>query len=184
MNGIVGVTGTPGTGKKTVAPIIAESLGMKSLALNELAKSHGLSDGDEVDTRGLRAKLEGGLPMNAVVYGHLLPYVLGPNVPAAVVVLRCEPAVLKERLRSRGYEASKVVENIEAELIGVLSADSFEAYGRARTFEVDTTRTLPGEAAGSIRRLLLSRPSHVPRIDWTLDYDSGAKLKSLLSVEG
>jgi adenylate kinase len=182
---MLGITGTPGTGKKSIAPIVAERLGMQCLSLNELARSRGLvsRNSGAVDTQMLRARLKGDLPENAVVYGHLLPYAVPPSAVSKVVVLRCEPGALKERLRLRGYGPPKIVENVEAELIGVISSDAFDTYGRAKTWEVDTTSASPADAASAVIEIALSKPREAPRIDWTLDYDSGAKLKLLLSAE-
>ena len=180
----MGITGTPGTGKKSVAPIVAERLGAKCLSLNDVAKSYHLVEGKsgEVDVTKLRSRLRRGLPRDAVVYGHLLPYVFGSRALSKVVVLRCEPGTLKERLRQRGYEPKKVVEDVEAELIGVVSSDAFDAYGEEKTWEVDTTRTNPDEAAAAVSHVVEDAPRPFPRIDWTLDYDSGAKLRLLLST--
>ena len=183
---ILGITGTPGTGKKSVAPIVAKRTRARCLSLNDLARSYHLVDArsGDVDVDRLRSRLRRGLPRNAVVYGHLLPYVLDPGTVAKVVVLRCEPGALKERLRARGYEPEKMVEDVEAELIGVVSSDAFDAYGKEKTWEVDTTRTTPGEAAAAVSKIAEKGQRPAPRIDWTLDYDSGAKLMLLLSTAG
>jgi len=185
-SGMLGITGTPGTGKKSIAPIVAKLLGTKCLNLNEVAKSYGLVTrrSGSVDTQKLRARLKGDFSGNAVVYGHLLPYVISSSALSKVIVLRCQPGVLKERLRLRGYSPSKIIENVEAELIGVVSSDAFDTYGRAKTQEVDTTNASPAEAASAVIEAAASRQRETPRIDWTLDYDSGAKLRHLLSTTG
>ena len=183
---MLGITGTPGTGKKSIAPIVARKLRTKCLSLNELASSYGLVSqrSGNVDTKMLWARLKGGLSENAVVYGHLLPYVVPAGALSRVVALRCEPGVLKERLRLRGYAPSKIVENVEAELIGIVSSDAFDKYGRAKVCEVDTTGASPTDAADTIIEIASSKLREGPRIDWTLGYDSGAKLRLLLSTSG
>ena len=180
---ILGITGSPGTGKKSVAPMVAEKLGMQCLSLNDLARSYHLVRGTsgEVDAGKLRSRLRRGLPRDAVVHGHLLPYVVDARLVSKVVVLRCEPGALKERLSARGYEPDKIIEDVEAELIGVVSSDAFDTYGKEKTWEVDTTRTTPQEAAAAIVRVATSATMPSLRIDWTLDYDSGEKLRLLLS---
>ena len=180
---IVGITGTPGTGKKSIAPLVAAKLGVPCLGLNDLARSYDLvgPSGAEVDTERLRERLEHGLPESAVVYGHLLPYSLGKDRVSKVVVLRCEPAVLKQRLGARGYPHAKVVENVEAELIGVIASDAHDAFGESRTWELDTTHATPLQAARAIFEVAGSKRIPQSRIDWTLAYDSGAKLRLLLS---
>lgn len=183
MKGIVGVTGTPGTGKKSVSPLVADALGIGCLSVNDLARetgSLGKREG-EVDVGLLRRKIARRVRLHPLLYGHLLPYVLDRRSVKRVVVLRCDPGVLKKRLSARGYPSGKIEENVEAELIGVVSADAYDAFGAEKTSEVDTTLSTPAEAAGRVVRLL-RRGSRSPRIDWTLDYDSGAKLRSLLSA--
>lgn len=181
MGGVFGITGSPGTGKKTVSPMVATRLGLRCVSLNNLAQSYGLvARGGEVDTGRMRRRLARD-PTQGLIYGHLLPYVLEPRLAGRVAVLRCDPAVLKRRLVARGYPARKVAENVEAELIGVVSADAFESFGSAETFEVDTTRSGPRSVAGVILAIVRGRSAPPPRMDWTTRYDSGRKLRSLLS---
>ena len=181
MGGIIGITGTPGTGKKTVSPLVARRLKLRCVSLNDLALSYGLRSADEgeVDTRKMRRMLARGTAGPVLLYGHLLPYVLERRFAKRVVVLRCEPAVLKRRLVERGYPPRKVTENVEAELIGVISADAHDLFG-SRTSEADTTRSSPLEAAKHVTALAMGTAKPGPRIDWTAGYDSGAKLRSLI----
>ena len=182
MKGILGVTGTPGTGKKSVAPLAADLLGVRCFGIDELALAHGFAkakeDELEVDTARLRRAVPSLVPRPSVLFGHLLPAVLDPRLAERVVVLRCEPGVLKGRLAARRYPPAKVRENLEAELIGLVSSESHEAFGHV-SCDLDTTFTTPTEAAAAVAKLSEGRPGR-PRIDWTLNYDSAAKLRSLL----
>jgi adenylate kinase len=180
LKGIIGITGTPGTGKKSIAPLVASRLKLPCVSINDLAQRYWGPGQAEVDTRLLRSRIGRELSGPALLFGHLLPYVLEPKAAELVAVMRCEPSVLKERLLRRGYPQSQVLENVEAELIGVISADSYDAFGSSKTFEVDTTRLDPRRAGEKVTRLLRRSPQ-VRRIDWTLSYDSDEKLKSLLS---
>lgn len=182
MRGIVGLTGSPGTGKKTVAPLAGKKLGLHAMGIDELAVGYGLLEPGregEIDTRQMRDLISGDGRDGAIVYGHLLSYVVEPRATVRVAVLRCEPTVLKGRLVRRGYPAPKVTENLEAELIGVVSADAFQAFGSAKTFEVDTTHSSPAEVANRVAAVVRGA-GPPPRVDWTTRYDSGAKLRSLL----
>lgn len=183
LRGIVGITGTPGTGKKSVSPLVAGRLHLRCLSFNDLAREHHALNrrGDEVDVDFLRSRISERVLGPVLLYGHLLPYVLERRRARIVVVLRCDPKVLKRRLAARGYPAKKIEENVEAELIGVVSADAYSAFGSEKTIEFDTTPSAPEEAAEKIARLVRGG-SPAPRIDWTLGYDSGAKLRSLLSA--
>ena len=138
--------------------------------------------GDEIDTKALRARLHATVRVSSLLYGHLLPYVVDKKSVSKVVVLRCEPAALKKRLAARRYPPPKVVSNVEAELIGVVSFDAFSKFGPERVAEVDTTQTTPEEAADSTARFLIGQMVLPRRIDWSLAYDSAARLASLLDM--
>jgi len=68
-----------------------------------------------------------------------------------VVVLRCEPTVLKERLESRGESAAKASENAESEALDVVLSEAVDRYGDDAVYEIDTTERNPGEVAEAIR---------------------------------
>ena len=81
MGNFFGITGTPGTGKKTIAPLVASKLGIPCISLYDQAVSSGLvrhgDDDTEVDTAALGRFIVKHVSGPALVYGHLLPYVLG-----------------------------------------------------------------------------------------------------------
>jgi adenylate kinase len=184
LEGVVGITGTPGSGKKSVAPLVATRLGLGCFGLNDLARSFGLLESPDgsVDVDEFRRRLRS-FERHVVLYGHLLPYVVERDAVSKVAVLRCEPSTLKFRLKKRGYPNDKIVENVEAELIGLESYDAFEAFGPDVTFEVDTTRSTPTESALKILSTLKGGRVSGHRLDWERGYDTGAKLRSLLSTE-
>ncbi len=180
----VGICGTPGTGKKTIAPLVAGLMNLPAISINSLVPK----GESEVDTDRVRTELLKTAPPRAVLFGHLLPHVLKRPEAGIVAVLRCEPSVLRERLSRRGYPEEKVNENVEAELIGVLLYECVRRFGVRVVREYDTTSTSPEEVA---RRIAMdARPARATRrkarkvpnwIDWTLDYDSSSKLRSLLA---
>ena len=118
------LTGTPGTGKSTVAQMLSSD-GYEVITVESVAEQHGLSgeidpsDGVRViDTGALHGVLapawESSPDGVVVVDGHL-----SHHLPCdAVAVLRCSPEILDSRLTSRGYTAEKVQANCEWELLG------------------------------------------------------------------
>lgn len=62
-----------------------------------------------------------------------------------MIVLRVRPEVLKKRLEARDYSESKIRENLEAEALGVCSAEAFEKYPES-TYELDVTNLSIDEA--------------------------------------
>ena len=55
-----------------------------------------------------------------------------------LIVLRCRPEILKERLALRNYSSSKINENLEAEALGVCSAESLDIY-EDNAYELDVS---------------------------------------------
>jgi adenylate kinase len=183
MRGMVGISGTPGTGKKTVAPLVAKAMGLPApISINSLSKGEA-----DVDTAVVRRRLLKLDPTRGVIFGHLLPHVLRKPEVGSIAVLRCEPRVLRGRLLKRGYPPAKVTENVEAELIGVVLDECVRRFGSALVHEYDTTSASPEKVARAIAVDTESagRSKQAPReqawIDWTLRYGSSSKLRSLLA---
>ena len=118
------LTGTPGTGKSTVAQMLSDG-GCIVVSVESLAEQNSLlgevdpADGARViDTDALHDALapewESPPEGTVVVDGHL-----SHHLPCdAVAVLRCSPEILDSRLTSRGYTTEKVQANCEWELLG------------------------------------------------------------------
>ena len=118
------LTGTPGTGKSTVAGLL-EGDGFEVLTVESLAEQNGLEghlDPDDgalvIDTDSLHQTLSESWqkpPRGSVVIdGHL-----SHHLPCdAVAVLRCSPDILRNRLDERGYHILKAEANAEWERIG------------------------------------------------------------------
>ena len=70
-----------------------------------------------------------------------------------VNVLRVHPEILKGRLEARGYSESKIRENLEAEALGVCSAESFDKYSD-KVCELDITDSTVDEAVSLIEGVI------------------------------
>ena len=151
---IIGITGTPGTGKTSACALVGGVLD-----LNELIKDEGLHLGVDRERGSLIADMDvvydriceiaEGRDGNLVIEGHLSHHVCD-----VAIVLRLSPDELVRRLEERGYSGAKISENAEAEAIDVILVEAVEWCGRDRVYEIDTTGKTVGEVAETIREVL------------------------------
>jgi len=170
---LIAMTGTPGTGNTSAAEYLRQR-GYEIIDLNAFIADNGLlgeedaeRDTREVDIESMRTLFSKRSKLSAIVEGHLSHF-LGCDI---VVVFRCHPDVLAERLRARGYLESKVRENVQAEILDVILC---EADGsKARVFEIDTTKLTPKETAERMEEIIKGKGNHqVPgSTDWSGETD-------------
>ena len=103
---------------------------------------------------------------DVLVESHLAHYVDAD----VCIVLRCQPAVLEERLTERGEPEPKAVENAESEALDVILAEAVDAFGEDSVYEIDTTDRTPEEVAREIEAVLAGdRDPSAGDVDFT-DY--------------
>jgi len=152
---VIGITGTPGTGKKTIGRIIA-TLGYEFLEINALAKTLGAEicskEGEiEVETSMIYKKLPRLLEgKKTVLVGHLLPHCIPDNCVDYVAVLRCSPQELLKRYAERGYSRNKIRANVVVEAIDLCLSEALIAFKKSKVAEIDTTGRNPKEVAEEI----------------------------------
>ena len=144
MSNIIFISGTPCTGKTTISENLSEKLNWELVKINDLAISNNLVLGiDEdkgykiIDIDALNELLLEIISKsdNLIVEGHLSHLCSGAD---KLIVLRCRPEILKERLALRNYSSSKINENLEAEALGVCSAESLDIY-EDNAYELDVS---------------------------------------------
>jgi len=135
MNKAIVVTGTPATGKTTVAKAIANKLNLKYIDVNYVIRNHNLSEGyddkmkcDIVDTSKLNRILKQIIKdsdQKLVIDSHLSHY-LPKSCVELCIVTKCELKELKQRLEKRGYSKAKVRENLDAEIFDLCRNEAKE----------------------------------------------------------
>ncbi len=120
----IAVTGTPGVGKTS----FCQKAKWPSISVQELAIQHGcIEEIDEdgaapIDVETLREVVTWPQMDCLLIDGHL-SHLLPID---AVIVIRCNPSALRERLENRAYSAEKIRENIDCELIGLIAAECLD----------------------------------------------------------
>jgi len=160
-----GITGTPGTGKSSVAYELADR-GHRVIHAADTVHPY-IVGWDEVRQTSIVDEdrwARNFQPFDGFVEGSIAHH-LPCNV---VVVLRCRPDILAERLTSRGYPARKVRENAEAEALDVILVEVAERYRKEQIHEIDTTFRTVQELADAIEMAAGGRlaPSY-GSIDWS-----------------
>jgi len=150
---LIGITGTPGTGKTSVTKLLGRYPFYQVVHLKELIKEEKLysevdterdcvvADMDRVYDRIL--ELQDSFYPVTIVDSHL-----SHHIADIVIVLRTSPAILKERLEERNYSIDKVRENLEAEALDIILAEAAEWC--TKVFEIDTTA---GNVEGSLKEI-------------------------------
>jgi len=177
LAGVVLVTGTPGTGKTTIARLLAETLGCIYESSSRLAHKLGVAKPDPtgritsvLDEAGARAiidhlqKLKGCVVLESVTPRLLLDEGLEEDT-ILVVLLRAHPRILCQRLESRRGEwpEDKILENCAAEALNVIAEELLDIDHSV--IEVDTTSRTPQAALEDLLAKVEAWDTGV-RIDW------------------
>ena len=135
---VVALTGSPGTGKSTLAEALKQH-GLKIIRLEDIAKDVDAltreSGVNIIETSKLSEWVWSG-DKTCIIDGHLSHYC---TIDAAIV-LRCAPDVLRQRLEQRGgYGSEKIESNVEWELIAGTWSDLVNLHPQIGVLEIDTT---------------------------------------------
>jgi adenylate kinase len=160
-----GITGTPGTGKSKVSEELARR-GHIVVHITDTVAPYVSGNDLERDVRIIDVNRWAAefVPVDGFVEGHvahLLPC-------DRIVVLRCRPDVLKNRLSTRNYREEKILENFDAEALDVCLIETVEEFKPYQILELDTTVHDIAYCADQIERFVKGDiPSEFGTIDWT-----------------
>lgn len=178
MKKTIFITGTPCTGKTTVSEVLSRKLNCRLIKINDLAIENDFVLGiDEdkgykvIDIDALNDKVSDIIAESdglIIFEGHLAHLCSGAD---KVIVLRVHPDILRVRLEERDYSESKIRENLEAEAMGVCTAEAFDEYGD-KIAEVDASDLSIDEIVDLISDILLDKrdfpAGEVDFMDWLI----------------
>jgi adenylate kinase len=151
----IAVTGTPGTGKTTVAKALAERGGYRYIDLGGFAEENGLildkdtqRDTKIVNEEALKKQLKN---MDNVIFDGHYAEQLKPDI---IFVIRTPPKILKERLAKK-FGPEEVKENLLAEILDSCLISAVEHNEKTNVFEIENRSQ--EETLEKILRLIAER---------------------------
>lgn len=156
------ITGTPGTGKTTLANELAGLLNLPVIHVNELVKQKKLYTGIEdgsliVNLPALKRELRN---FKGIAEGLVLCEM---KLKGVAIVLRTSPRELEKRLREKGFHEKKIKENVEAEALDYCAIKARQNY--KRVIEIDTTGKTVEDTVERVLLALAGMPGD--KVDWS-----------------
>ena len=156
------LTGTPGTGKTTISKLLDQ----KIIALSDYYKdsSEGKTGSGEwiIDIDKIKKNVF--ITEDSILEGHFAHEF--DNIDQ-IIVLRCDPKVLVERLEKRGYSKEKIRENLEAEAIGTIYSESLERLDFTNIAQLDTSSNTVSESADILKEFMNGNIKLEEEIDYS-----------------
>jgi len=174
----IALTGTPGTGKTSIAHILEKDYNIPIIQLHQFALEENLIedfdekrrsdiiDIDELNKRFIEKTYDEGI---VIIDGHLSHFLKSVDM---IIVLRCHPSILRTRLEIKQWSKEKIYENLEAEILDIIESEAVDIHTIERVIEIDTTNKKVEKLANIINSLIISRfkesKEYKPgQIDWT-----------------
>ncbi|MCD6171500.1 MAG: adenylate kinase family protein [Thermoplasmata archaeon] len=163
----IAITGTPGTGKTSVAKELKKD-GYNVIETAEICKNFEIGydyarKSKIVDEEKMDEYIKS-IDENGILFieGHI-SHLLSVD---AVIILRCNPEELKKRLMKKNWEEKKIMENVEAEALDIILEKAIKKHDKI--WEIDTTDKDAKTIAKKIEKLINDMPpSSYGNVDWS-----------------
>ncbi|MBI4738122.1 adenylate kinase family protein [Candidatus Woesearchaeota archaeon] len=146
----IAVSGTPGSGKTTIAKFLAKQTSGRYVDVGTFIKRNNLSEGYDrkmkcliVDERKLARRLERAIDeekkngsRGIILDSHMSHYV-DPKKTDFCIITKCDLKTLKKRLHIRKYTKQKIRDNLDAEIFDVCRQEAIEEGHKVMTIITD-----------------------------------------------
>ncbi len=140
---VIAISGTPGTGKTSLAIKLSKILGFIYLDANKLIKKYNLAEGYDAarksiivdvtklnkilvkESNSLKRSKSKNSESGVIIDSHLSHYLSKRQVDLCIIT-KCDIKVLHKRLKKRGYDKNKILENLQAEVFDVCYNEALE----------------------------------------------------------
>ena len=122
------ISGTPGTGKTTLAKKISQKINFKFIDVNKIIKQNKLSEKYDkkrkchvIDTKKLNKiliKIIKDSKQNLIIDSHLSHHLPKKHTNLCIIT-KCNLKTLEKRLKKRKYNKTKIRENLDCEIFDV-----------------------------------------------------------------
>lgn len=191
---VILITGTPCTGKTTVAKQLTTKLHALYINLTELAKTHSLTLGEDktrkttiIDEEKLCAKITETIDTSekttVIVDSHYAASIVPKHYAPRIFVLRRNPVELRKFMEKRGFSETKMWENLAAEILDVCLVETLQEYEKERVCELDITGKPVDAVVNEIIAVLKeNKKCFVGQVDWLTMLEKDGLLGKYLKV--
>lgn len=163
MRQAIAISGTPGVGKTVTGILLAEKLGFEILELSQLVERENLYSYHDEERATLVADMEAlkkllskvlsNAERTYLVIGHFAE-IVPIEFLKFLVILRCHPQILSDRLKKREWAHAKILENVQAEILGECTSQALCTHPIEKIFEIDVSKHTKEEVVDCIERIL------------------------------
>ena len=177
------ISGTPGCGKTSVANELIKLIDGKIISLNELVTSSDLSFEFDEERKTYIVDFQTFLPLVLqkineiklikpqflIIESHFSDIIPDKFIDY-IFILRCDPDELIKRLKVKNFEKKKIMENVQAEILGNCVNYFLEKKIKSPLFEIDTSNLSVNDVAKIIINIVVDKKNkekyQIGNVDW------------------